>query len=709
MSLYIGKTICVPPPSMIPSGASIASLIQTFGVKALLTVPSILEDIESLPDGEGHEVLGGLDFVCFGGGVLNLAAGKRLASAGVKLISQYGSTETGPLTPFYVPDNGYNYGQLRLRRDILETLELRLDRCEQPEQMQSGSRDTDSEQTFSYMLSMKPFGWQERFEVQDLIITKRELPHEGDIGQLDFTVAGRTDDLIVLATGEKVRPTILESLLKKEEGIKDAIAFGAQQFEIGIIVESDKFVAPNDVEAFKATIWPVIEEAGRQMDSHAQITSPAAILVVSPDSLARSDKGSILRQAVTIKFAAEIADVYRKLETSSEAPPLNLLSPQSSIRALVIEKLKWKVPENDLHDDDDFFALGMDSLQSTRLRRFLSATLRATHATSETGDGQVPLIGKITDDFVYRHPSINKIVGALMPRHLARETMISEDELIDQLVEKYTSNVGKRESVVLLTGATGSLGSYLLRQLLMDSSVARIICLNRPGKGDAVEAQKQAMRARDLLVSDDMWARVTIRQTNTAAPRLGLDEQEYEHLATDVTHILHVAWPMNFKMCLESFDASFKSLQNLIQLARRASSSIQPTKPRLLFMSSISTVGNHPSVHRGDQIPEVAVEESHWTLELGYAKAKLVCERMIQHAASHYPEIETSFVRIGQIAGASSGYWNANEHFVAVCISSWKIGKFPNLPGVSQVQSPVFVSSSPLTDTCQIDIFLAAG
>ena len=63
---------------------------------------------------------------------------------------------------------------------------------------------------------------------------------------------------------------------------------------------------------------------------------------------------------------------------------------------------------------------------------------------------------------------------------------------------------------------------------------------------------------------------------------------------------------------------------------------------------------------------------------------------MIQRAASDYPELEAGVVRVGQIAGARGGYWNPNEHFVAVCASSKKLGKFPDLHGVSPVSIPVF-------------------
>ena len=667
---------------MIPNGASITSLIEDFGVKALLTVPSILEEIESLSGNKGHEVLRKLDFVAVGAGMPKESVGKRLESAGVKLICQYGATETGAMTPFFVPGKGHDWRRLRLRTDTLGPLQVRLDRVD----MDRTQRD-DSERTYTYKLSMRPFGWQERFELQDLIVTERECSLDSDIGQLDFSITGRTDDLICLATGEKVRPTMLESLLKQHECVKDAIAFGDQQFELGVIVESVKVIDRGEVESFKASIWPVIEEAGWQMDAHARITSPAAILIVHPGALPRSDKGTILRKAVAKQYAEEIASVYRNLETSVDAPPLDLSSPRSSVRALVIDNAKWHAPVNDWLDDDDFFARGMDSLQATRLRRFLIASVRATHTASGFGAVHVLPVDKITDDFVYLHPSVSMLVEALIPKGPVANGVIPETDLIEQLVEKYTGRGDheqqQKKAVVVLTGATGSLGSFFLAQLMMEDTVGRIFCLNRPGKAIPIEAQRQAMRSRDISVNDDLWAKVETRQTSTADPYLGLEEPDYERIAAEVTHIVHIAWPMNFKMGVQSFHASFRSLQNLIQLARKARFYRHRMKPKVLFISSISTVGNYPSVRGRVPIPEVLVGDPNWTLELGYAKAKLVCEKIIQRATNDYPEIEAGLVRVGQVAGATGGYWNANEHFVAVCASSQKMGKFPDLRGVS--------------------------
>ncbi|ORY66160.1 uncharacterized protein BCR38DRAFT_511934 [Pseudomassariella vexata] len=677
-------------------GSALIAMIG-FWLRGDLLIPQYRQDDlhpTAFHDSKGHEILRGLDFVGFSGGMPKASVGDRLGDAGVRLVMQYGATETGPLTPFFIPSKGYDWCRLRLRNDTLGPLQVRLDRVDiEVDQSDDSQADADSQRIFKYKLSLRPFGWQERFELQDLIVTRQESSPEGDIGQLGFTIVGRIDDLICLATGEKVRPTILESLLRQHEAIKDAAAFGDNQFELGVIVEAIEAVEKGEMDGFKTRIWPVIEEAGRQMDAHARITSPAAIMIVPPGALPRSDKGTILRNAVAKKFAKEIADVYQALEANADAPPFDLTSPRSGIRALVADNIKWQALGDDWSDDDDFFARGMDSLQATKLRRLLTESVRATHiASGELEANQLLPVEKITDDFIYLHPSVSKLLEALIPKHTAANGTMSETELIEQLVDKYTG-IGRqsqpKKASVVLTGASGSLGSFVLGQLLMDDSVCRVICLNRPGKDNPIEAQKLAMRSRNISVRDDLWSKVDIRQTSTGAPFLGLEESEYERLANEATHIVHIAWPMNFKMGLQSFDASFRSVQNLIQLARKAHFYQPRGKPRVLFISSISTVGNYPLVKGESLVPEITVKDPYWTLELGYAKAKLVCERMIQRAADDYPGIEAGLVRVGQIAGASSGYWNANEHFVAVCASCQKIGMFPELRGIYHLENPV--------------------
>lgn len=671
LSLGIGKTFCIPPSSVIPTGASITTLMEDAGAKALLTVPSILEEIASLQDGSGLEALRKLDFAAFGGGIPKAAVGEKLAAEGVNIINHYGATETGPLTPFFVPPKGHDWRLLKLRKDTLGPLDVKLDPVDQLDQPGQ-----------AYKLSLRPFGWSERFELQDLLVSSAGDP-EGE-----FSIAGRTDDLICLATGEKVRPTILEDRLRQHPGVKAVTTFGDNQFELGVIVESTELLETDQINEFKSEIWLAIEAANQDMDAHARISSPTAVLIVPPGALPKSDKGTVPRLEAAKKFANEIAGVYRDLEGSAIAHPIDLYSPASSIRALIADRLEWRVPPGAWSDDRDFFELGMDSLQAARLRRILAASVKATVSrTTETG-GRLAL-GEIPDDFVYQNPSVEKLANALT-RGPSDVNGTSTALLINELVDKYSSDHKHRQwdHTVVLTGATGSLGAHLLIKFLQDPSVGRVICLNRAGKRSPMDKQRLALSSRGLSVSEGEWGKVVVHETDTAAPKLGLSEADYENLVFEATHIIHTAWPMSFKMSLGSFGASFRTLQNLINLTTEAHNRHPWPKPKLLFTSSVSTVGNYPSLRGECIVPEVFVEDSAWALDLGYAQAKLVCEKMIQRARTIHKELQAGVVRIGQLAGATeTGYWNADEHLVAIISSSQKIGKFPDLRGVSFFQA----------------------
>jgi len=666
LSLGIGKTFCIPPSSEIPTGSSVVRLLQDSGAKALLTVPSILEDVALLPHDQGITALRELDFVAFGGGIPKSSVGQRLDAAGVRLINHYGATETGPLTPFFVPQPGHDWHYIKLRRDIFRPLEVKL----QPVEDSNPSGQ-------AYKLSLRPFGWAERFELQDLLIS-----HDGSLEE--FSIAGRTDDLICLATGEKVRPTILESALNQHPDVKSAVAFGDGRFELGVMIEPWRDVGSESArDLFKHSLWLLVEEAGQQMDSHARISSLAAMLIVSPGALPRSDKGTVLRREINRLFSAEISQVYQNLEAAVSAPVFDWDNPTASIRALVIAAGSFRV--SNWPDCQDFFELGMDSLHATKLRRLLLASIRRAGVESTGGSHA----DRITDDIVYRNPSIEKLVGAITePNTTTSASGLSPLDSLEKIAQRYSTDSNRDHEhgiTVLMTGSTGSLGSHLLSNLANNPSVSRVVALVRSADESGLERLKRVFGERAITLEDQDWSKIEVHETDASAAFLGLEEATYQNIAQRVTHIIHVAWPMSFKMSLQSFGAAFRGLQNLIELACEAHRHGPWKRPRMLFISSISTVGNWASFHKDRFVPEEPIQGRNCALDLGYAEAKLVCEKMIEQASRDYPQVQVGYARVGQVSGAQNGFWNADEHFVAVLAASHKIGKLPNLQGVSPV------------------------
>ena len=666
LSLSIGKTLCLPVSSSVPTGASTIEAIQTSRACSLMTVPSILDDICNT---KNIRPLADLQFVGFGGGLLKQSVGEKLAAAGVKLVNTFGTTETGPLSPMFIPDIEYDWRYFRLRRD----LDLRVEQ-----------HPCINGEVQKFKLSVYLSEKNEYFELQDLLIRNPES------SQLDYTTVGRNDDLIVLATGEKVAPVILETLLIESDLVKSAVAFGQGQVEIGVIVEPAEPISQSHQELFKSSLWPIILKAGKQMDAHARLSSKSAIIILPAGmQIPRTDKGSIARKEVYQQFAPEIAKAYHDLENNisdDSLPVLNLRHSEQDLKDLVQSRLDWKIPAEEWAYDDDFFELGMDSLQAIRLRRYLIACIPDSR--------NISLSESMPRDFVYRHPSIRQIAEALKDPQGLTGVPVSQQSQIDEFVNLYSLRDSDSDherlsgSVVLLTGSTGSLGSHLLMHLVNLPSVGRVICLNRIDKASKTDPQQQQLRTmkeKRLQVPDYLWPKIQLIQTNSSKPLLGLVRPVYEELCAHTTHIIHNAWPMDFNRKLPSFKSQFQTVQNLISFARTTHTTKPSIKPKFLLLSSIAVVGQYGIGHGGRVVPEIPIDDVKHTAPIGYGAAKLVCERLIGNAVRDFGnEIEASYVRIGQMSGSrKTGFWNSGEHLPALIKSSQRIGRLPRLDGVS--------------------------
>ena len=667
LSLSVGKTLCLPPASTVPNATLTMELLRATKAKSLMTVPSILEDISAASDSAGFELLANLDFVTFGGGPLRAAIGDHLVAKNVTILNHYGSTESGPLSPIFVPKSGYDWHYFRLRKDI----KLQIDEL----------RTTEGEKQLK--LTAFPLGWEEPFEVQDRLICNPEHP------DTDFAAIGRQDDVITLANGEKVTPYLLEDSLSGLELVKAAIVFGDNRFEIGVIVEPAEAIAPEKQEGFRDMVWPTVVEAGRQMDNHAKVSSKKAIIVMPPGAtLPRTDKGSIARKQVYSQFKDEIDRVYQILDESGgdkDATQLSFENLEHGLQDIVQSCMVIAVEPGDLGNDDDLFEKGLDSLQALKIRRH---TL-----TAEPSTGGSKWSERIGRDFVYQNPTISQMARALEGHAMTDNSSTSRSCRIEDWVEQFRikdetpMDNSPHKAVVVITGATGSLGAFTLASLARNPSVASIICLNRPSKDveqqDAQARQAQSMKAKDLHLSESEWERVRVYQTDCAAPRLGLSDVDYSYLQHSVTHVLHMAWPVDFKMRLPSFQAQFQALHNLLRLCLDAHAVRPRVRPRLLFTSSIATVGRYPTIHGPGLIPETPVENTECTNPIGYAEAKLVCERILERAnRDHGGKLDAAYARIGQIAGArTNGAWNTDEHIAALAKSAQHVGALPRLRG----------------------------
>ena len=291
-----------------------------------------------------------------------------------------------------------------------------------------------------------------------------------------------------------------------------------------------------------------------------------------------------------------------------------------------------------------------------------------------------------------RLPISIKPVANQVTDTVARQTVV--DEYIHKSTHGFTAPVrsskatpapNSSDQCVLVTGATGSLGSHLIAHFAELPNVKTVVCLNRHVIGsEPGPRQRQSIESRGIHLDSHAHSKLKVFETDTAKPMLGLPRGKYEELQNTVTHVLHNAWPMSGTRPVKGFGLQFQVMRNLIDLVRSISCRRDDgSKVSFQFISSIATVGHYPIWSGNVNVPEERMTIDS-VLSNGYGDAKFVCERMLDETLHKYPDqFRVMAVRLGQVAGSkTSGYWNPAEHLSFLIKSSQTLRALPDFDGL---------------------------
>ncbi|KAM0455039.1 hypothetical protein ACHAPV_007926 [Trichoderma viride] len=489
----------------------------------------------------------------------------------------------------------------------------------------------------------------------------------------------RLDDTIVLVNGEKFNPVEMEGKIRSDKTVTEAVVFGAGRAHLGILLVPAAGLATHANEEILDIIWPIVESANKSADAFARISRDMIRVLPHDCAYPRTDKGSIIRQAFYQKFKAEIEETYDLAESSSEElVQFDLPELQQFIRDLLQRTLETPTP---VQDDEDFFSLGLDSLQAIQMR---SEILKKVDIGGN----------KLGQQIVFEQPSISKLSSFLLSLRIGNDgnEKMSIEQQMENLVMRYsteTLSISTSSSIVV-TGATGSLGAHIVAKLASRPDIDQIYCLVRAD--DLAHGYKRvvsSMIQRRVYHSLSLASRrkIIVLPSNLAEPDLGLSKSAYEAITEHLTAVIHCAWSVNFNMHLSSFEkGNIAGVSHLISLCQSAQ-----LPATMNFCSSVSTCSQSTVVPVPERVPDFS-----WAQNMGYAQSKSVAEHICARAASQ--GVTTRVLRIGQIVGDTEhGVWNPQEAVPMIMQTAVTIGALPRLQETPS-WLPVDVVAEVVTD-----------
>jgi len=203
--------------------------------------------------------------------------------------------------------------------------------------------------------------------------------------------------------------------------------------------------------------------------------------------------------------------------------------------------------------DESFFDLGGHSILATRLIFEIRKTfiieaplgLVFDHPTVAGQAAQVDIL-KDTDlglDYKTRQPPGVAPAG-VEPSKRAVEYSVDCDDLKQQLRESYPplpDDFGTRRLRIFLTGATGFLGAFVLKDLFRTDRVEKVFCLVRDASQEkATERLRQSSTGRGVW--DEEWiksSRLEVLCGDLDQPQFGLSSEVWNDIADETDVILH--------------------------------------------------------------------------------------------------------------------------------------------------------------------------
>ncbi|KAJ3386880.1 large subunit of alpha-aminoadipate reductase [Lobulomyces angularis] len=368
---------------------------------------------------------------------------------------------------------------------------------------------------------------------------------------------------------------------------------------------------------------------------------------------------------------------------------------------------------NDIQPSDNFFDLGGHSVLATRLvfelRKKVACVIPLSVVFKEP---TLKFMALEVDKIIQRDSNnlLQKNDDGLLDFERKEETSeefnyaadldVLDDKVafsMDNGLEEFKFMIeNDRENIFFVTGVTGFLGAFILRDLLQRYPASKVICHVRAnsveeGLKRIEENGKQHLVWRKEWLEND---RISVACGDLSMPRLGLTEEAWDQLSEKVDLIVHngalVHWVFPY--------TKLRGPNVLATVEALKLSTTKRFKP-LLFVSSTSVLDTAHYSNKigmmgesGKVLESDDLEGSRTGLHSGYGQTKWVSEKLIMRAQER--GVPCTIIRPGYIVGHSfTGVGNTDDFLWRLVKGCIQLGKIPKISNVVNMVPVDYVSA----------------
>jgi len=613
--LLKGATCYIIPDDIIYDPKLLIDFLAEHKITEILFTPSLLETVINSVDADQiQSKLSSLKIIWLNGEVVTTKLKNRILKIipdHVRLLNTYSISECHDVADVDLREVEDLPSGICPVGNLMEGVEIRL----LDEHMQQVSSDSIGELyvggpclTRGYL--NKPDLTAERF----VFIDGERFYRTGDLAEIHpdgmIEIKGRCDYMVKIR-GYSIHLGAVETALLEHANVKSCAVIA--EGEEG---EDKRLVAY--VVRHETANWKIDEQTGISVDIR-NVLKPHLVHYMIPSTYVELDNipinpitGKLNRRLLPSpprKYEYDFQDIQLSGDASRED--------QEDVMRTLWERILFLEKET-ISGDSNFFDFGGHSLLAVELTVIIEEIF------------QIQL--KVKD--IYEYPTVTAIVRFIRngADQVLQQVSIREDTRLDASirpapVQKPLSLADAKS--ILITGATGFLGAFLLDELLnATKDDVKIYCLVRSEKGDRKDAFNRVLKNMNYyqLQSYKLEDRIIPVAGNLTEKDFGWPPEQFNELALDIDFIFHCASLVNYVYSYAMIKPA--TVYGTHEILRFACTSA--TKP----IHYISTNGIFAGKDKEAYLENSDINSYADHLENGYGQAKWVAEKLVWEAVS---------------------------------------------------------------------------